>query len=157
MAIVIPYKEIEEKVKECGSISAAAKELTRKLGYPVHKGSLARSYKLKRDLKIRPKRRKDSPIFKKLSPEKVARLFYLATKWGIEKVGDAYSMEAWEIVDRAKDLLLRLDPPSSIKSEDEIFAWVLVALKRYIFLRNCDLRRRAKETSESDLEIKNSF
>lgn len=147
----LKYEDIAAVVLATGSVSAAAKLLTERLGVPVHKGSLARALKLKRDLELRPRNRTGN-VVKSLCPERLAVLFSLAVRWAIEKVGDAYSIKAWELADLAKDYLLRLTVPQKVVKEGEkaVFAYAKTALRRYIFLREKEWGRHVNRPCSLD-------
>lgn len=154
--MILKYKDLAAAVLAHGSVGAAARALTERLGVPVHKGSLARALRQKRDLELRPRQRTGN-LFQVLSAPRLAHLFSLCVRWAIEKVGDSHAIEAWELADLAKDFLIRLQVPVRVLAggERSVYAYAREALRRYIFLREREWgrhQRRLRSLSDRPVE-----
>jgi len=131
----IKFEEIKNLYQKYNSWAKVAQELSKKYQVKIHKGSVYRAFKNKRDLIIRDKNRVGS--FMKLGAHDQLKIFQLIEIWAPKATGEPISsIKTQELVDRAKDFVLRLESKSEDKKE--IKKYIIAALKNYLFVHKKD-------------------
>jgi len=142
MKRIIEYKEIKKVVEEKKSFSLAAAFLSARYGVPIHKGSLWRAFRSKKDLQVRSRSR--------FYPQ-WERVDVLQVYGYIDKLAGLYfpqSSDQWEdLRDFLRGVFYRLD----LQEIEDPMNYVRTALRRAVYGHYFKLERVKRDGGDNPL------